>query len=171
MKKMILAIMFTCFIGVSCAVEIKTDFLYTLVLQVIAEWKISNEDLVKLLQTCEKNNKNLGKQCWEVVTKLTETGVVKVKKTEEEVRTEVKEEVKEEVRAEITEDMKNEIKEQVKAELKAEEEEKKRLEEEARLEEEKRKEEEFKEKCIQNWRMRNINWEVVCIQPIMWTIA
>lgn len=138
MKKMILAVMFTCFIGVSCAVEIKTDFLYMLVLQVIAEWKISNEDLVKLLQTCEKNNKNLGKQCWEVVTKLTETGVVKIEKTETEVRAEVKEEVKEEVRAEITEDMKNEIKEQVKAELKAEEEEKKRLEEEARLEEERR---------------------------------
>jgi hypothetical protein len=37
MKKAILAVMFTCFIGVSCAVEIKTDFLYTLVLQVIAE--------------------------------------------------------------------------------------------------------------------------------------
>ena len=157
MKKAILAVMFTCFIGVSCAVEIKTDFLYTLVLQVIAEWKISNEDLVKLLQTCEKNNKDLGKQCWEVVTKLTETGVVKVEKTEEEVRAEVKEEVKEEVRAEITEDMKNEIKEQVKAELKAEEEEKKRLEEE---EEQKRLEEERKayEECTKKNPPRFTKW-------------
>lgn len=123
--------------GCTFAVEIKSNFLYALVLQVLTEWEISPDQMVTVLQNCEKKNKKLGKQCWEVVTMMTvdtEKKAEEEKKTKEELKAEVKEEVKAEVReqvkAEVTAEVKDEIKEQVKAELKAEEEEKKRLEEE-----------------------------------------
>ena len=121
------------FMGCTFAVEIKSNFLYALVLQVLAEWEISPDQMVTVLQNCEKKNKKLGKQCWEVVTMMTvdtEKKVEEEKKTKEELKEEVKAEVREQVKAEVTAEVKDEIKEQVKAELKAEEEEKKRLEEE-----------------------------------------
>lgn len=145
MKKFLVAVLFTAFIGVGFAVEIRSDFLYSLVLRVIAEGEISPDEMVTILTACEKNNKKVGKQCWEVLDQLVETEVKGEEKTAEEtaqkMREEVKEEVREEVKAEVKEDVKEEIKEQVKAELKAEEEEKKRLEEEA---EQKKQEEEEK---------------------------
>ena len=157
MKKFLVAVLFTAFIGVGFAVEIRSDFLYSLVLRVIAEGEISPDEMVTILTACEKNNKKVGKQCGEVLDQLVETEVKGEEKTAEEtaqkMREEVKEEVMEEVKAEVKEDVKEEIKEQVKAELKAEEEEKKRLEEEA---EQKRQEEEAKarqeayEKCMAN---------------------
>ena len=132
------------FMGCTFAVEIKSNFLYALVLQVLTEWEISPDQMVTVLQNCEKKNKKLGKQCWEVVTMMTvdtEKKAEEEKKTKEELKAEVKEEVKEEVKAEVREqvkaevtaEVKDEIKEQVKAELKAEEEaeaERIRLEEE-----------------------------------------
>ena len=126
MKKILVAsLLVVCFMGCTFAVEIKSNFLYALVLQVLTEWEISPDQMVTVLQNCEKKNKKLGKQCWEVVTMMT---VDTEKKAEEEKKT--KEELKAEVKEEVKAEVKDEIKEQVKAELKAEEEEKKRLEEE-----------------------------------------
>lgn len=137
MKKFLIAsLLVVGFMGCTFAVEIKSNFLYALVLQVLTEWEISPDQMVTVLQNCEKKNKKLGKQCWEVVTMMTvdtEKKAEEENKTKEELKAEVKEEVKAEVREQVTAEVKDEIKEQVKAELKAEEEaeaERKRLEEE-----------------------------------------
>ena len=165
MKKILLVLMFGLFIGGTYAMEVTPTLLYTLALKIIAEWRMSPDELLTVFKGCEKNNKKLKEKCWEVV-KLFEAE--KAEKEEKEVKTEeqIRAEIKQEMKDNLKEEIKEEVKEEVKAEIKAEEEEKKRLEEEARLEEEKRKEEEFKERCIQNWRMHNIKWEMVCIQPI-----
>lgn len=161
MKKILVASLLAVgFMGCTFAVEIKSNFLYALVLQVLTEWEISPDQMVTVLQNCEKKNKKLGKQCWEVVTMMT---VDTEKKAEEEKKTkeELKEEVKEEVREQVTAEVKDEIKEQVKAELKAEEEEKKRLEEEA---EQKQREEDYQkakeayEKCMANYRSSSTSY-------------
>lgn len=137
MKKFLVAsLLVVGFMGCTFAVEIKSNFLYALVLQVLTEWEISPDQMVTVLQNCEKKNKKLGKQCWEVVTMMTvdtEKKAEEEKKTKEELKEEVKAEVREQVKAEVTAEVKDEIKEQVKAELKAEKEaeaERIRLEEE-----------------------------------------
>jgi MOSC domain-containing protein YiiM len=75
MKKFLIAVLFTAFIGVGFAVEIRSDFLYSLVLRVIAEGEISPDEMITILTACEKNNKKLGKQCGEVFDQLVETEV------------------------------------------------------------------------------------------------
>ena len=69
-KKVLLCFIFSCMLWGVFAGEVSSTVLYALAMQVIAEGEMSKDEMVIVLKACEKKNKKIGKQCWEVVTML-----------------------------------------------------------------------------------------------------